>query len=147
LKLGRPVVAVGAPVEAYLPRVARQLDTELVIPPHAEVANAVGAVAGGVIQQVRVIIRPLDGDQAFRVHLPDGVRDVASLEESVAYAEQAVSRLLEARAREAGAEQVEVRMQRVDRNVPVAAGWGQTIYLGTDLTFVAVGRPSVADAV
>jgi N-methylhydantoinase A/oxoprolinase/acetone carboxylase beta subunit len=146
LKLGRPVVAVGAPVEAYLPRVAQQLDTELVIPPHAEVANAVGAVAGGVIQQIRVIIRPLDGDQAFRIHLPDGVRDLASLEESVAYAQQIVSRLLAARAHEAGADQVEVQMQRVDRNVPVAAGWGQTIHLGTDLTFIAVGRPSVADA-
>ena len=60
LTLQQPVVAIGAPVEAYMPRVAEQLHTELVIPPHAEVANAVGAVAGGVVQRQRVLINPLD---------------------------------------------------------------------------------------
>jgi N-methylhydantoinase A/oxoprolinase/acetone carboxylase beta subunit len=144
LRLRQPVVAVGAPVEAYLPRVARQLRTELVIPGHAEVANAVGAVAGGVVQQLRVMIRPLDADQRFRIYLPDGVRDFATVEESVAYAHQVVPTRLKALARQAGAEQIEVQTTRVDRNVPVAAGWEQHIYLGTELTFTAVGRPSPA---
>jgi N-methylhydantoinase A/oxoprolinase/acetone carboxylase beta subunit len=144
LRLRQPVVAVGAPVEAYLPRVVRQLRTELVIPGHAEVANAVGAVAGGVVQQLRVMIRPLNADQCFRLYLPDGVRDFATVEESVAYAHQVVPTRLKALARQAGAEQVEVQTTRVDRNVPVAAGWKQHIYLGTELTFTAMGRPSPA---
>ena len=33
---------------------------------------------------------------------------------------------------------------RHDLNVPVGAGWGQQVYLGTELTFIAVGRPSPA---
>jgi N-methylhydantoinase A/oxoprolinase/acetone carboxylase beta subunit len=144
LRLRQPVVAVGAPVEAYLPRVARQLRTELVIPPHAEVANAVGAVAGGVVQQLRVMIRPLDTDQRFRLYLPDGVRDFSSVEEGVAYAQKVVPVRLRALARQAGAEQVEVQTTRVDQNVSVAAGWEQHLYLGTELTFTAVGRPSLA---
>jgi N-methylhydantoinase A/oxoprolinase/acetone carboxylase beta subunit len=144
LRLRQPVVAVGAPVEAYLPRVARQLCTELVIPHHAEVANAVGAVAGGVVQQLRVMIRPLNAEQHFRLHLPDGVRDFATVEESVAYAQQIIPTRLKALARQAGAEQIEVQTIRVDRNVPVMAGWGQHVYLGTELTFTAVGRPSPA---
>jgi N-methylhydantoinase A/oxoprolinase/acetone carboxylase beta subunit len=144
LGLRQPVVAVGAPVEAYLPRVARQLRTELVIPPHAEVANAVGAVAGGVVQELRVAIRPLNADQRFRLHLPDGVHDFATVEESVAYAYQVVPTRLKALARQAGAEQIEVQTTRVDHNVPVAAGWEQHVYLGTELTFTAVGRPSPA---
>jgi N-methylhydantoinase A/oxoprolinase/acetone carboxylase beta subunit len=144
LRLRQPVVAVGAPVEAYLPRVARQLCTELVIPHHAEVANAVGAVAGGVVQQLRVMIRPLNAEQHFRLHLPDGVRDFATVEESVAYAQQIVPTRLKALARQAGAEQIEVQTIRVDRNVPAMAGWGQHVYLGTELTFKAVGRPSPA---
>jgi N-methylhydantoinase A/oxoprolinase/acetone carboxylase beta subunit len=144
LRLRQPVVAVGAPVEAYLPRVVRQLRTELVIPCHAEVANAVGAVAGGVVQQLRVMVRPLNDDQSFRLHLPDGVRDFATVEESVAYAQQVVPTQLKALARQAGAEQIEVQTTRVDQNVPVAAGWEQNIYLGTELTFMAVGRPSPA---
>jgi N-methylhydantoinase A/oxoprolinase/acetone carboxylase beta subunit len=144
LGLRQPVVAVGAPVEAYLPRVARQLHTELVIPSHAEVANAVGAVVGGVVQQLRVMIRPLDADQRFRLHLPDGVRDFSTVEEGMAYAQKVVPVQLKALARQAGAGQVEVQMSRVDRGAPVAVGWGQHVYLGTELTFTAVGRPSPA---
>jgi len=144
LRLCRPLVAVGAPVEAYLPRVASQLRTELVIPPHAEVANAVGAVAGGVVQQLRVMIRPLDAEQRFRLHLPDGVRDFSTVEEGVAYAQKVVPVQLKALARQAGASQVEVQMIRVDREASVVAGWEQQVYLGTELTFTAVGRPSPA---
>lgn len=142
LKLRQPIVAVGAPVEAYLPRSARQLHTELVIPRHAEVANAVGAVAGSVVQQLRVALRPLDTNQHIRLHLPGGVRDFATVEEGVAYAQRVVPPQLRALARQAGAGQIEMRMTRVDKNVPVASGWGQHIYLGTELTFTAVGRPS-----
>jgi N-methylhydantoinase A/oxoprolinase/acetone carboxylase beta subunit len=144
LRLRQPVVAVGAPVEAYLPRVVRQLRTELVIPCHADVANAVGAVAGGVVQQLRVMVRPLNADQGFRLYLPDGVHDFATVEESVAYAQQVVPIRLKALARQAGAGQIELQTTRVDQNVPVAAGWEQHLYLGTELTFVAVGRPSPA---
>jgi N-methylhydantoinase A/oxoprolinase/acetone carboxylase beta subunit len=144
LKLRQPVVAVGAPVEAYLPRVASQLRTELVIPRHTEVANAVGAVAGGVVQQLRVIIRPLNTDQQFRLHLPEGVRDFSALEEGIAYAQKVIPVQLKALARQAGAEQIEVQTTRVDRGVPVAAGGEQEVYLGTELTFTAVGRPSPA---
>ncbi len=144
LTLRQPVVAVGAPVEAYLPRVAQQLCTELVIPPHAEVANAVGAVAGGVVLQKRVLIQPLGANQHVRLHLPDGVRDFSSLEEGVAYAQQVVSAQLKTLARQAGANHVEVRIGRVDVNAPVKGEWGQHIYLGTRLTFTAVGRPRPA---
>jgi len=143
LCLRRPVVAVGAPVEAYMPRVAEQLHTELVIPRHAEVANAVGAVAGGVVQQLRATIRPLNANR-LRLHLPDGVRDFSTVEEAVAYARQVVPVQLKVLARQAGADQVEVQMVRLDRDAPVAAGWGQRVYLGTELTFTAVGRPSLA---
>jgi N-methylhydantoinase A/oxoprolinase/acetone carboxylase beta subunit len=141
LTLRQPVVAVGAPVEAYLPTAARQLHTELIIPRAAEVASAVGAVAGSVVQQRLVTIRPITAEGGFRLHLPDGVRDFEGLEESVAYAQQTVPGVVEKLARQAGADQVEVRMERVDKMVPVGGGWGQEVFLGTQLTFTAVGRP------
>jgi N-methylhydantoinase A/oxoprolinase/acetone carboxylase beta subunit len=144
LILKQPVVAIGAPVEAYLPLTARQLHTELIIPDHAEVANALGAVAGGVVQQARVLIRPLEGNgHHFRVHLPNGVRDFDTLAGSVAYAQQVIPGQLETLAHQAGAGQVEVQMARVDQSAPVRGGWGECIYLGTELTFTAVGRPSL----
>ena len=145
LTLKQPIVAIGAPVEAYVPRAARQLQTELIIPDHAEVANALGAVAGGVVQQTRVLIQPLEGERTyFRAHLPDGVYDFDTLPESVAYAQRVVPGQLEALTRRAGADQVEVQMVRKDHTAPVKGGWGQHIYLHTELTFTAAGRPSLA---
>lgn len=152
LTLRRPVVAIGAPVEAYMPRVAERLHTRLLIPSHAEVANAVGAVAGGVVQRQRVLITPLErgmgapgwGGSGVRVHLPEGPKDFGDVEHAVAHASEVMAGWMEGLARQAGAAQVEVQMVREDRDVMVKAGWGDRLYLGTELTFTAVGRPSPA---
>ena len=143
LTLRRPVVAVGAPVEAYLPRATKHLNTELIIPTHAGVANAVGAVAGGVVQRLQVLIRPVDGPKPYRVHLPDGVHDLGDLEAAVTFASEAVSEQLEERARQAGADQIELRLERTDRSSPVPYGGAQEIYVETVLDFSAVGRPGL----
>ena len=145
MRLRRALVAIGAPVEAYMPRVAHQLSTELIIPPHAEVANAVGAVTGSVVQQIRVTIQPLDEDM-FRLHLPDGIRDFSTLAESVRYAEETMVERVEGMAREAGGSplspgHIEVRVEREDKTVPVR---GNRMYLSTEMTFTAVGRPGLA---
>jgi len=145
LRLARPIVAVGAPVKAYLPRVAQQLNTDLFIPPHAEVGNAVGAVAGGVILQKQVLIHPLDTDHHVRLHLPDGVYDAPSVKEGIRYAQKVVPPMIRALARQAGAEQIEVQMTRVDQEVPIQGQWGEKVYLGTELTFIAIGRPGITD--
>lgn len=145
LTLRQPVIAIGAPVQAYMPAMARKLGTKLIIPEHAAVANALGAVVGGVVQQIRVLIHPMDEDDAqFRVHLPGSVQDFPSLEESVTFAETTVPRHLEVMARQAGADQVEVKLVREDRTAPVKGNLGNDIYLSTVLTFTAVGRPSLA---
>ena len=144
LTLRRPVVAIGAPVRAYMPRVAEMLHTRLVIPPHAEVANAVGAVVGGVVQRQQVLITPLEAGETLRLHLPEAMHDFRRLEEAVAFAQEQMIPWMQERARQAGARQVEVHMVRRDSEVPVRLGWGDRIYLGTELTFTAVGRPSPA---
>ena len=143
LGLARPVVAVGAPVEAFFPRVARQLHTELVIPPHADVASAVGAVVGAVVQELRVLIQPLAGGIGFRVHLAGGVHDYSSLPECLEFAHRVAPGRVKELARRAGAGQVEVKVVRHDSRAPIKGGWGAEIYLGTELIFTAVGRPSV----
>ena len=58
LSLRQPLVAIGAPVEAYLPRTARQLHTELIIPEHAGVANALEDYFG---EPLRDLLRPERG--------------------------------------------------------------------------------------
>jgi hypothetical protein len=144
LALRRPVVAIGAPVHAYMPRMAEMLHTRLVIPPHAGVANAVGAAVGGVVQRQRVLITLLEDGKTLRLHLPHGVCDFHALEEAVAYARKQMVPWMEALARQAGAAQAEVQMDRHDTQVLDGEGRGDRLFLGTELTFTAVGRPSPA---
>ena len=67
VRLDRPLIGVGAPVGAFLPEAAAKLSTRLIIPEHAEVANAFGAITGRVVERTEVTIRPhrLDG---FNLH-------------------------------------------------------------------------------
>jgi hypothetical protein len=106
------------------------------------VANAVGAVAGGVVQRLRALVRPLDFGVAFRVHLPDGFHDAPTVEAAVAHARSRIPGQLVKMARQAGAEQVEVHMDREDRIAPVDAEWGRDVFVESELVFTAVGRPS-----
>ncbi|MBN1286662.1 MAG: hydantoinase/oxoprolinase family protein [Anaerolineae bacterium] len=145
LTLRRPIIAIGAPVGAYMPATAGRLHTALILPPHAEVANAVGAVAGSVIQRVRAHITPLEGHQQFRLQLPDGAVVLNGIEAAVAHARTVMPPQVEALARAAGAGgAITVQMERRDLTAPVAEGWGDALYIGTELVFTAVGRPSPA---
>ena len=145
LTLRRPLVAIGAPVAAYLPQAAAILHTELVIPPHSDVANAVGAVSGSIIQRVQVVLNPLDGDGVVRVHgLPGGPADFRGLEAAVRHAEQVMQGHVAGLATEAGAEHVELSQTREDLWAPVKGRGGEEVFLGSTLTFTAAGRPSPA---
>ena len=144
LTLRQPVVAVGAPVEAYMPRTAEHLSTELIIPNYAEVANAIGAVAGSVVQRVRALIRPVEAGEFLRLYLPDGVHDFDTLAEAAEYAHQVLPERVQSLARQAGADHIEVQVAREDHIVPLKAGQGQEVFVETELMFTAVGRPSLA---
>ncbi|MBT3346199.1 MAG: hydantoinase/oxoprolinase family protein [Gemmatimonadetes bacterium] len=142
LTLQLPVIAVGAPVAAYMPSVAETLHTELVVPPHAHVANAVGAVAGGVVQHIRVSVRPTEREGVFHASMPQGTWAVASIEEGVAMAQKQIPDLLHERMVDAGAENIEIRVARDDHTAPLKGGWGQRALIETALLFTAVGTPA-----
>ena len=142
LVLNHALVAIGAPVATYYPTVAERLHTRLCIPSHAAIANAVGAVAGGVTQTVRVQIKPLDEGETFRVHLPTGIRDFGALEEAADCAMQEARSLAEIHGRQAGAADLQVQVQRQDNVVVVKK---LEIFLGSEVTATAVGRPRLAE--
>ena len=144
LSLERPVVAIGAPVSTYLPAVTSRINAELHVPEHAAVANAIGTVAGGVTQTVRILIRPVEIDGAYRVHLPSGTCTFAGLEEAVACAQDEAEQRARNLALRAGAAQPRVKVERIDR---VARGGGvEEIYMETEVIARAVGRPRMDTA-
>ena len=144
IRLKSPVVAIGAPVEAYIPQSVRLLHTEGVIPPYSEVANAVGAVVGGVIQRSRVLVHHLESQErsVFRFYLPDGYQDFGDLEEGVAIVKDRFSKRLETLARDAGADHVEIHLNRCD-SYASSTDQVDDLYLKTELYFTAIGRPGV----
>lgn len=144
LRLRPTLVAIGAPVGTYFPQVAKLLHSELKIPPHSDVANAIGAVVGSVVQRVHALIVPQQEGEGFRVHLPDEVRDLATLDEAARFAEERGREIAIAGARRAGAENIRVQVDRRDHTAPVATGWGQDIFLQTEITITATGRPRLA---
>jgi N-methylhydantoinase A/oxoprolinase/acetone carboxylase beta subunit len=58
IRLRRPIIGIGAPAGIFLPEVARALHTDLVLPEHHQVANAVGAIAGSVMVEEEILIYP-----------------------------------------------------------------------------------------
>ncbi len=102
LKLAHPLVAIGAPASAFYPEVARRLGARLVVPEHAAVCNAVGAVAGVVSETVDVLVnQPVYN--VFRVHAPQGIEDFSDSEPAIEAARRISRELALAAALRAGA--------------------------------------------
>ena len=91
IRLQRPIIGIGAPAGIFLPDVAEALQTELILPDHYEVANAVGAIAGSVMVEEELLIYPRlshDGLEVFGyfVQAHDERTEFEELEDALAYA-------------------------------------------------------------
>ena len=136
--LARPLVAIGAPVGAYYPEVARRLGAQLTIPTHAEVCNAVGAVAGVVSQTVEILVNQ-PTFKVFRVHDPAGSRDYPNPEPALAHAERVSRELALTAARRAGATDPHVVTSVTEKLAQMGPG---TDYLAEAVArSTATGRP------
>ena len=141
VKLNCALMAIGAPAHVYYPAISERLGTTLLNPPHADVCNAVGAVASGVMQIVKVLItQPEQG--RFRVHLGSNAKDFSDLAKAADYAEKQASELAAEQALGAGAEAPEVKLKRVDHTADVG---GEIVFLESEISAIAVGRPQLSD--
>lgn len=138
LGLARPLIAIGAPVGAYYPEVARRLGAQLSIPEHAAVCNAVGAVAGVVSQTVEILVNQ-PTFKVFRVHDPAGSEDYADPEPALEHARRVSRDLALAAARRAGAADPHVETSVAEKLAHVG---GATEYLAEAVArSTATGRP------
>ena len=101
--------------------------------------SAIGAVAGSVVQKVRLLIRQPGGrDSVYRVYLPFGIRDFQELEGAASYAQNTAYRLARRHALQGGADKVKIYVERKDLIVPLVT---EDLYLETEVVATAVGRP------
>ncbi len=136
--LAWPLIAIGAPVGAYYPEVARRLGAALSIPAHAAVCNAVGAVAGVVSQAVEILVNQ-PTFKVFRVHDPAGIQDYPDPQPALEHARRASRDLALVAARRAGAADPHVETSVTEKLAHVGPG---ADYLAEAVVrSIATGRP------
>lgn len=121
LRYDRPIVAIGAPVRPFFPTVGKLLGAEVIIPEHAEVANAIGAVASEVVVREQATVRP--GEIAnYVVHSRAGRTEHENLHEAVEAAKRQAGTLAQERARQSGTSSEDVRYRVHERRAYSSAG-------------------------
>ncbi|MEN9409641.1 MAG: hypothetical protein RL216_1615 [Pseudomonadota bacterium] len=139
-RLGVPVIGLGASAPSYYGAVGERLGCRMVLPEHAGVANAIGAVVGQVSQRVSGLVSsPAEG--RFVAHLAEGLKAFGDREAALSAMEAALVAEAEARARAAGAEEVQLRVARDVREAEVE---GRSMFIEATVTVTASGRPRVA---
>ncbi len=145
LLLQDAVAGIGAPTHAYLPQAVEMLGGKMVPVPHAEVANAVGAVAGGVVIRRKVEIRPHQEKPKVVLHLPEEKRVERNMEIGIAEIRRFMETWLTHACREAGGGKPEIRVKRVDLDTPLSPGSNERMLIASEFYFTAVGRPKRSD--
>lgn len=134
------VVGLGASAPSYYPAVGDRLHCNMILPEHAGVANAIGAVVGRLtLRRSGTVTSPSEG--RYRVHLGDGPQDFSESETALSVLEAALKGEAEAAVRDAGAEDIRVT---VDRDIRMARVEAQEVFVEALITVEASGRPRVA---
>jgi N-methylhydantoinase A/oxoprolinase/acetone carboxylase beta subunit len=139
--LSLPLVGLGASAPVYYPMVAALIGAAPIVPPHAGVANAVGAVVGRVrLAHECVVTAPQQGQ--FLVHVTgEAPMMFADLDMALAFAREHLLAVLTHDMAAAGAPLFETREQWLPRTVDLS---GIDLFVEGALTLTATGRPQLA---
>ncbi|MGJ8622957.1 MAG: hydantoinase/oxoprolinase N-terminal domain-containing protein [Yoonia sp.] len=140
LSLGVPVIGLGASAGAYYGAVGARLGTRMVLPEHAGVANAIGAVVGQVRAQATGTVTST-GEGIFTAHLPDGPVVFADSGAAIAALEAALREQAEVAVRASGVEDIRLS---VSRDIAEADVENRKMFMEATLRVEASGRPRIA---
>lgn len=134
------LVAVGAPAGSFYPDVAKKINSELLIPEHSEVSNAIGAVVTKVRQQVAITItEAIQG--VYRVHAFDVIKDIEDFDTAIAFAKKTAANIATEKAQLAGANDITLSFT-VDEN-KVSNSIDGDVFFEATVIAVAEGLPTV----
>jgi N-methylhydantoinase A/oxoprolinase/acetone carboxylase beta subunit len=139
-RLGVPVIGLGASAHSYYGAVGQRLGCRMILPEHAGVANAIGAVVGQVSQRATGLVSS-PGEGRFTAHLAEGLKTFTTRDAALDAMEAALVADASSRARQAGAEELRVTLTR---DVKEAEVEGRAMFIEATLTATASGRPRVA---
>lgn len=136
----RIVVAIGAPAAAWMPRIASEYAFEVVVPKHAEVANAIGAAVGHIEEKAEILIRKdqISGD--YMLFSQNSRRELSSLEEAKKIALEEAHNMISSRMKRSCVSEYDILEDVEDINCDLGIGKGE-VYIETRISVVATGKP------
>jgi hypothetical protein len=139
IRLQHPVIGIGAPTYCFLPGAAAMLGTRAVVPEHADVANAIGAIVSSVVvsRRARIVVNERG---RYTLRGWPNAPSFGALDEVMAFAvERLRAAALEA-ARHSGTD--ETRVEIVQEDHVARAANGDEVFLGRTVEARVKGRPS-----
>ena len=138
--LNIPVVGLGASAQSYYPAVGKCMGCEMTLPLDGGVANAIGAIVGRIImRRSGTITTPSEG--RYRVHLESGPEDFIDKVVAFQRLEDGLRVAAKKAALVAGANDIEVA---IDRDIKTAQVEAREIFVEATITVEASGRPRIA---
>ncbi len=138
MRMHKPIIGIGAPVHLFLAEAASLLGAEAILPEHADVANAIGAVTSRVLIRRQVKIRPSQAGGFLLEGLP-GAKRFLEFDEAMTEAEEGVTRLVRQLALASGTSETSVEID-VDDHIHTLSG-GSQIFLRRTLSAELTGEP------
>ncbi|MEL7429644.1 MAG: hydantoinase/oxoprolinase family protein [Pseudomonadota bacterium] len=142
LSLDRPLVGLGASAATYYPAIGDRLSTICHVPEDADVANAIGAVAGEVRIQRSVVISSGDGGGSFQILFASGPEVHASEEKAIGAANEHLGETVRRLMEEAGAENP---IFTSNTDIQAAEVEGTRHFVQATVTVTATGLPRISD--
>jgi len=139
LKLSPPVLGIGAPARAWLPRSFEHLQASTILPEHYMVGTAVGAAVGTVGFTLTAEIRPTPRDRHI-LFAPTGKMEFDSFDEALKRGQDILESLAASRMHANNVKDPNMAFSVERRSVPIPGG---ELYLCTMLTLQATGRTAV----
>lgn len=133
--LRKPVVAIGAPAEKWVIPAGQRLGVEVIVPEHAEVANAYGAACGQVIQQEEILITYLKGKYVMNTSWDRF--EYTSKEEALFYATHEGRKQVEHLLRDAGCKVWTITEEYKDSSIQLRDG-EDAVYSGTRVLITGI---------
>lgn len=128
-RIGSKIVAIGAPAQAWLTKLADRLGTEVVVPENYEVANAVGAANGRITETIIAEVHMGGkGKISYSVHTRDGVKQCGGYKNARRWAIEYLREKADDRISETGMEDCTVTISEDIENLEIAAYEGGEIF-------------------
>jgi len=140
VQLHHPIIGIGAPAHLFLPQAAQLLGTEAILPPHADVANALGAITSPVCIRHHLEISPTESGRYYVAGLPNAPA-YRSFEAAYQFSLEQLTTIVRERAKTAGTSQTRVEITVRDRIAPAADG--SLLFIGRVLEAQLTGRPDL----